>query len=158
GVQESRVRRALAQLPAKPVQMNVDRLVLADRGLAPYLLQQFTPRNDPARSCGEVGQQVELFAREGQRGAIQVRLPSTRVDPPHADVYHARLGPAGPSGTSQYRRHAGVEVHAAERLDHVVVGAGAQQPYDLGLVVAGGRDDDRGIGDPAEHAQGVRAV
>src|SRR5690606_39733909 len=94
GVQDPRFRRALAQLSAQPVEVNVDRLILADRWLAPYLLQQFPPRHHPTRPGREVGEQVELLARQRQRSAIQVRLALAAVQAQTAGLDDDGLGSA----------------------------------------------------------------
>ncbi len=68
--------------------MDVDRLVLADGRLPPYLLQQLTARHNPPRAGGEVRQQVELLGRQLDRAIGPAHLapaPSpvaTRAPPP----------------------------------------------------------------------------
>ncbi len=81
------------------------------------------------------------------------------VHPELADLVHGGLRrTTGPADPAQHGGDPGVQVGAGERFDHVVVGAGPQQPDDGLLVVTGRSDDDRHVGDAAEHAQGVRAV
>ena len=118
-------------------------------------------RRDTTRpgTCGEIRQQVEFLAGQRQRLPVQLRAALAHVHPQPADRVHGRLhGTAGPAGPAQHGGDPGVQVRAGERLDHVVVGAGPQQPDHRLLVVAGGGDDDRHVGDAAQHAQRVRAV
>src|SRR5262249_28726762 len=138
--------------------MNVDRLVLAHGRLPPYFLQQLSPRYDPPRPGGQVREQIELLTGKRQRLLVKVRLSLSKVDPKRTGVDHGGFVPARPTGPPQHRSEPGVQVRTGERLDHVVVGTGLEQPYDLRLVVAGGRDDDGYVGDAAEHPQRVGAV
>jgi hypothetical protein len=73
-------------------------------------------------------------------------------------VHGGLRGPAGPAHPAQDGGDPRVEMGAGERFDHVVVRAGAQQADDGLLVVAGGGDDNRHVGDAAEHPQRVTAV
>lgn len=139
--------------------MNVDGLILADRWLPPYLLQEFPAGHYPPRSCGEIRQQVEFLAGQRQRLPVELGAALAHVHPQPADAVHRGLhGPTGPTGPPQHRGDPGVQVRPGERLDHVVVGAGAQELDHRLLVVAGGGDDDRHVGDAAQHPQRVRAV
>ncbi|BCB88405.1 hypothetical protein Psuf_057180 [Phytohabitans suffuscus] len=101
-------------------------------------------------------QQVELARRQVQRRPAQRRLPRARVDPQLADEHRGLAGVAG--AAAQHRAHPGVELGRRERLDHVVVGARVEAADDLGLVVAGGGDDDGHRADAAQHPQQLQAV
>src|SRR4029453_2544601 len=79
GVQVFRCRRALAELSSEPVEVYVDRLVFAHRWLSPYLLQQLPARNTPTRTRRQVGEQVELFAGQGELALVEVGLPLGEV-------------------------------------------------------------------------------
>ncbi|GAB3983136.1 hypothetical protein GCM10027615_67510 [Plantactinospora veratri] len=139
--------------------MYVDGLILADRWLPPYLLQQFPAGHYPAGPRREIGQQVELLAGQRQRHPVEVCAPLADVDPQPADGVYGRLDrPARPADPAEHRGDPGVQVGAGERLHHVVVGTGPEQPDDRLLVVPGGGDDDRHVGDAAQHPQRVGAV
>lgn len=58
----------------------------------------------------------------------------------------------------EHRLQPRFEVLAREGFDEVVVRAGVEQADDLGLVVAGRRDDHRGVRDASDHPQRVTAV
>ncbi|GAB3958346.1 hypothetical protein GCM10027614_75690 [Micromonospora vulcania] len=139
--------------------MNVDGLVLADRWLPPYLLQEFPAGHYPPGSCGEIRQQVEFLTGQRERLAVELCAAFADVHPEAADGVHRGLhGPAGPTSPAQHGGDPGVQVRPGERFDHVVVRAGAQQLDHRLLVVPGRGDDDRDIGDAAQHPQRVRAV
>src|SRR5690606_1266303 len=109
---------------------------------------------------GQVGEQIELAAGQRQLPAGQVRRARGGVDVQVADVQRRRPGRAGVGGcrAAQHGAQPGGELTAGERLDQVVVGAGVEQPDDLGVVVPGGGDQHRDAGYPADHAQHVEAV
>ena len=71
---------------------------------------------------------------------------------PGASAVAARLGAA------QHRPDAGDHLGAAERLDHVVVGAELEADDAVGLGAAGGEDDDRDARAGADRAADVAAV
>jgi hypothetical protein len=135
--------------------VHVDGLVIPV-GLVPHLGQQLLPGHHHAGPGGQIREQVELAAREVKRGPVQRRLAAGEVDPEAARADHR--GRAARAGPAQLRADAGGQVLAGERLDQVVVGPGVEQPNDLGLLVAGGGDDDRGRGDRPHHLQRLLAV
>ena len=61
-------------------------------------------------------------------------------------------------GAAQDGADAGDHLGAAERLDHVVVGAELEADDAVGLGAAGGEDDDRDAGAGADRAADVAAV
>ena len=69
-----------------------------------------------------------------------------------------RLVGRGGLGAAEDRAHAGDHLGAAERLDHVVVGAELEADDAVGLRAAGGEDDDRDARAGADRAADVAAV
>ena len=71
GVQVAGLGGGLAELAAQPRQVDVDRLVRPAVRLAPHLGEELTARHHLGRAAGEVGEQVELEARQLERLAGQ---------------------------------------------------------------------------------------
>src|SRR6202042_607710 len=67
--QVPRLGGRLAELAPQPRHVHVDRLVITV-GLVPHLGEQFLPRDHHAGPGGQVGEQVELAARQLERASV----------------------------------------------------------------------------------------
>ena len=137
--------------------MHVDGLVAAAVGLVPHLGEEFSPGDDIGAGPGEVCEEVELEAGQIERLTVESCRAASGVDHERGDDQPVAVG--GRVGVAaEHRADASVDLRGREGFDDVVVGAGVEEPDDLGLVVAGGGHDHRCRGDAAEHGQDLAAV
>jgi len=138
--------------------VDVDRLVGATVGLPPHLREQLTTADDLGRAARQVSEEVELQAREVEGLPVERGHPPVRVDGQAADLHEGAGARAGGRAAPEDGADARVELRGRIGLDHVVVGAGIEQPHDLRFVVPRRRDDHRHRGHATDHAEDVGPV
>src|SRR4051794_10603663 len=149
GQDDLRARRIVLELAADvgDVDPQVVRLLAVAR--TPDLAQQRAVGEELAAVDGEHAQEVELDRRE-------VHVLAVARDPARGEVDRDRAGPddrigaVGGIAPAQHGADAGRELVGAERLRHVVVGAGVERADLLALVADRAEHDDR-EGAPAAH-------
>src|SRR4051812_11276659 len=97
-----------AELGPQPPHVDVDRAGAAEVVVAPDLLQQLGPGEDPARVLGEVLQELELLERQVERLALEPAGVGALVDrqlagPHHAGVRSGRVDGDLANGEAQPR-------------------------------------------------------
>ncbi len=162
GVQVARRGGVVAELLSQPAHVHVERLGRAEPVLVPHAVHQLLARDDAPGVADQLGQQVELLARELQLLAVEAGPPGGDVDVQAADLDGAgrqvAVAVLDGSGATQDRPDAGDHLGAAERLDHVVVGAELEPDDAVGLGAAGGQHQDRDRGRAADRAADVAPV
>ena len=158
GVQQPRLGGGLAELAPQQRDVRVEGLVRADVRLPPDGHEQLGPGHDPAGALGEIAQHVELLARQPQRLPVEAGGAGAGVDAQRTHLQRRRRSRLDRPATAQDGGHPGQHVGGRERLGHVVVRAGVEQPDRLVLAAAGGGDDDRHGADRPDHHQRVGAV
>src|SRR5690606_21523087 len=109
---------------------------------------------------GQQQEQVELLAGERHGLVLDGDLAGADLDPDRAEVERGVGGAhgAGQPGAAQHGVDAGQQFGDAERLDDVVVGAGAQAADPFVLLRARGHGDDGGFGAVAQLADHVEPI
>src|SRR5690242_12051495 len=78
---EARIGRIVLELLAQMADVDVDGLlVLVERLVIAHQLEQFAPREDPPRPCGEVSQDLELRGREADSLVAARDAPPFEID------------------------------------------------------------------------------
>ena len=73
-------RQVVAELLAELAHVDVDGALVADPAVAPHAVEQLPAAEGEALVFEQVGEQVELAGREGDRRAVEPRLAAADVD------------------------------------------------------------------------------
>src|SRR5690606_26613350 len=140
--------------------VGVERAALRLPGGAPDLVEDDVAAHHVRRPAGQQQEQVELLAGERHGLVLDGDLAGADLDPDRAEVERSVGGAhgAGQPGAAQHGVDAGQQFGDAERLDDVVVGAGAQAAYPFVLLRARGHGDDGGFGAVAQLADHVEPI
>ena len=130
----------LAELPAQPADVHVQRLGGPEPVLVPDARDQVLAGDDLAGVPDQLGEQVELLARERELVAVQEGPARAQLDPERADHDVRRRGRLHAAQDGPHPRD---HLRPAERLDHVVVGAELEPDDPLELRPARREHDDR---------------
>jgi len=140
--------------------VDVDRTRVAVRAVAPDRPQQLLPVEQASGVAHEAVEQLELRERQLHELAAQRDLAARAVDA-HVAGREDILVEAARSGPAEHRADAAAQLGEAERLRHIVIGAGLQAEYGVGLAVARREHDHRYDVAPrpqlAAHGVAVRA-
>ena len=119
--------------------MHIHRAALAVKGIAPDLLQQLVPGEDPAAGPEQHAEQLKFLQR--QRNVLAVCLDETglRTDPQAVDPIFLRS--AALPGPPQQGLDPGQQLHHPEGLGQIIVRP-QLQPQHLVIFAAPGREHD----------------
>lgn len=107
----------------------------------PDAFGQHIARHEPAQVAKEQQRELELLGRQRDLRAIERDRARSGVDAIAGDVERF-VGRLGDLAAAQQRRDAGQQFQRPQRLDDVVVGAGAQAFHQVVLAGPVGQEDD----------------
>src|SRR4051794_24173205 len=157
-----RTRRVVLELAPQVLHVLPQVVGLLDVRRPPHLLQQLALAHEPAGVAEQQVEQLPLGRRQVHgvpgpvRGAALGDRPAGQVDGPPAQ--HDRLTRLLRAEAPAHRPDPGEQLLDAERLRHVVVGAGVQGVDLRRAVHPAGEDDDRHRRPAAQRADHVDAV
>ena len=140
--------------------MDVERLGRAEPVDVPDLRHQVLSLDHPAGIAHQLGEQVELLAREIELLAAEAGDAGRGVELQLTDPNRllVRAGAVSRGAPSQHGPYPRDHLAGAERLDHIVVGAQLEADDLVHLGAARGQHHDRHIGAPPQLAADVAAI
>src|SRR3974390_208587 len=141
---DQRIGLLVVDLAAHPPDIDVDDIRRRIEVEVPDVLEQHGARDHASFVAHQIFQKLELLRQEIDLLAVPAHRPRYQVDGEVADTQDGLLGNslAAPAECLQARQ----QFDERERLDQIVVAAGAQAPHALGDL-SERTDDEEGSGD-----------
>jgi len=138
--------------------MDIDRAAVAQKIVAPDSLQQHIAREGHAAVADQAGQQIELFLRERDLGAIAPGPARAGIYVQPAGLQHLAVASRLAIGAPHDRSDAREQLAQAERFGYVVVSAKLKAGDAIDLVLARSEHQYRHIALLAQNAADREAI
>ena len=141
--------------------MHVDEAFVTVEVPSPHPLDELPAGEHTARCLDQRCEELKLETREFYRFVVDAHLVAPNVDGEPVEsrqLVESGLDEVALASATEHRTHSRDEFSRAERLGDVVIGAQFEADQLVGLVGAGGQDDDVDRRRPPDLAQHVEAT